>query len=124
MIELFGAKSPVIVVMNEKHRFKKELEKALLERFSDIIIGVHHVNLATNDGLDNLSKFLQQQLKSLPHIGQEKMLNTWLDIRNELQYKTEDFISFDEYRNIARKHGITDKHQALNIAKILHTSCC
>ncbi len=116
MIELFGAKSPVIIVLNEKHSFKKELPNAILSRFKDIIVGVFDVNLQNNEGLDKLTKVVKNSLKKLPHIGTEKMLNRWLSIRDILVAKTEPFISFEDYEKITK----LDTEQSLRISRILH----
>jgi internalin A len=119
-IELFSGKSPVIIVMNEKHSYRKEIPISIMERFADTIIGVYHVNLKNNDGLEMLTNAIKGRLKLLPHVGHEKMLNKWLAIRNTLQNNTNDFISFEEYGKIAEKFGVKDHEQATRIAKILH----
>ncbi|HRI33062.1 MAG TPA: COR domain-containing protein, partial [Saprospiraceae bacterium] len=119
-IELFSGKSPVIIVMNEKHSYRKELSNSIIERFKDTIVGIFDVNLKDNEGLEKLSVNIKKQLISLPHIGQEKMLNKWLAIRNTLQSHDKDFISFEDYERIAKRFGVNDTEQAMRIAKILH----
>lgn len=119
-IELFSGKSPVIIVMNEKHAYRKELSNTIRERFKDIIIDIFYVNLKINEGLEALSQKIKSALKSLPHIGNEKMPNKWLSIRNALQNRKDDFISFDEYEKIARHFGVNSTEQSIRIAKILH----
>lgn len=120
IIELFSAKSPVVIVMNEKHAYKKELSHSIRERFKDTIVGIYEVNLKNNQGLETLNHEIKEELRRLPHIGKEKMLNKWLNIRNALQASDKDFISFEDYEKIAKQFGIQDTEQATRIAKILH----
>jgi hypothetical protein len=120
IIELFSAKSPVVIVMNEKHAYKKELSDKIRERFKDTIVGIYEVNLKNNQGLETLNQEIKKELRRLPHIGKEKMLNKWLNIRNALQASDKDIISFEDYEKIAKQFGVSDTEQATRIAKILH----
>jgi internalin A len=119
-IELFSAKSSVIIVMNEKHSYKKEISTAITDRFKDTIAGIYNVNLKSKEGLQELTNVIKDKLKSLPHVGKEKMPNKWLSIRNALQTQTEGYISIDDYKEITQKLGIYELEQSLGIAQILH----
>lgn len=119
-IELFSSKSPVIIVMNEKHAYRKELSNIILDRFKDTIVGCYHINLKNNEGLEDLSNIIKQKLKSLPHVGKEKIPNKWLSIRNALQTHKEGYISIDGYMGIAKRFGVNDTEQASRISQILH----
>jgi internalin A len=70
--------------------------------------------------LQDLIVKIQEEFKILPHIGNEKMPNTWITIRNLLESKKEDYMSFDEYLTLAREVGIADGVQATRIATIMH----
>ncbi|WMX17172.1 COR domain-containing protein [Aureispira sp. CCB-E] len=120
LIELFSSGSPVIIVLNEKHSYSKEIPNAIIKRFENAIVGVYNVDLKTNSGLSELTEIIKSNLKTLPHIGKEKMLNKWLSIRNDLQKRTNDYISYDDYQLITQKHGVQNVEQSLSIAKILH----
>lgn len=120
IIELFGGDSPVVIVMNQKHSYRKEISESLLERFKKNILGVFYVDLKTNQGLEKLTYQIKSALKSLPHIGKEKIPKKWLSIRNDLQDKKDDFISFDEYYALSCFYGAQGEPESLRISKILH----
>jgi Leucine-rich repeat (LRR) protein len=119
MIELFSSSSPVLIVLNEKHDYKKYVSTDILQSFA-CIKGVLSVNLSDNRGLSDLTKAIQQHITTLPHVGKEPIPRTWVKVRRDLEIENKDYISRASYLNICYQLGVENQIQALRISEFLH----
>jgi internalin A len=140
VIELYGANSPVIIVLNDKHNVHKDIPKHITEQFSHLIENrIYRVNLGNNEGLADVVKRIQTELQNLAHVGTEKHPKTWVDIRQALykqwsSNKLAETIQFwknktdkkpcltrQEYIALCETCGIIEEEKSLEIADTLHT---
>jgi small GTP-binding protein len=108
-IESFGGDSPVLVVMNKidenagfdvNRRFLREKYKGIKD--------FQRVSCAENKGIAAFKKSLKKEL------GQVELLKStwarsWFNVKKYLDKMSENFISYDEYKRICGKEGITEK---------------
>lgn len=119
LVELLSAKSPTIIVLNEWFNYRKYMPSNILETFTSVQ-KAFNINLKNNNGLLDLSKAVQQYIKSLPHVGKESLPKKWIEIRRVLENETRDYISCKRYLVICKKHGIYEREKALYISELLH----
>ncbi len=126
IIDLLGGGSPVLVVLNEKNQKQvtgfdlSAYKKHFQARFT---IKDCKVDLAYNDArFSALVETVQKQLCTLKHVG-TPLPRAWIPIREELQEHHKlgkHYISFKEYMEICRHHGLQGEKQALLLSGYLH----
>jgi GTPase SAR1 family protein len=121
MLELLSGQSPVLIVLNEKFKYKKFVPENILKSFKSIK-NVFNVNLDDNTGLAALSKAIKKHLCALPHVGKDPIPKKWVRIRQDLESEKEksNYITHSNYLNICRDNGIDDKKKADYISDFLH----
>ncbi len=119
ILELLSGKSPVLIVLNEKHKYKKSVPESILKSFKSVQ-KVFPVNLADNTGLADLSKAIQTFIKDLPHVGKDPIPKNWVSIRGDLEAEKQNYITHDQYMEICKNYGIEDEKQADYISEFLH----
>ncbi len=118
-LELLSEKSPVVIVLNEKHNFKKLVPNDIVKTF-DGVQEIVSVNLADNRGLNDLSNSIQQYMRDLPHIGKDPVPKKWVTIRRKLETNNQDYITINDYKKICKENGIKGEEQAGYISEFLH----
>ncbi|WP_459866332.1 COR domain-containing protein, partial [Endothiovibrio diazotrophicus] len=119
MVELFGQKSPVFIVKNQKDERPVELdEPSLRERFGNLK-EVFDCNLLTNHGRQEVVDFVRYQIQRLPHVGQA-LPKTWLQVRRALESDPRDYVTLEEYLTICDAHGFKRRQDALDLSDYLH----
>ncbi|MEZ5357378.1 MAG: COR domain-containing protein [Candidatus Zixiibacteriota bacterium] len=119
ILELLTGKSPVLIVNNEKYKYKKYVPEEIINSF-DSIIDVFNIDLKSNKGLTDLTKEIQEHLRDLPHVGKNPLPKKWVQIRIDLEKDNRDYISLTEYFDLCLKYKIKDRHKALFISQFLH----
>ncbi len=118
-LELLSEKSPVLIVLNEKHNYKKFVPEDIVKTFKSVQ-GVFNVNLADNTGLNDLSNKIQQYMRDLPHVGKDPIPKKWVTIRKKLEANNQDYITINDYKKICNENGIKEEKQAGYISEFLH----
>ena len=121
ILELLSGKSPVLIVLNEKHKYKKYVPENIVKSF-DSVQKVFNVNLDSNTGLADLSKAIKQYMCKLPHVGNDPIPKKWVSIRQDLEAEKEksDYIIRKDYLKICIDNGIEDEQKAGYISEFLH----
>ena len=121
MLELLSGKSPILIVLNEKFKYKKYVPENILKSFKSVL-KVCHVNLANNSGLADLSKSIQHNMCNLPHVGKDLIPKKWVRIREYLESEKEksNYITRKDYLDICKNNGIEDHQKAGYISEFLH----
>ncbi len=121
ILELLSGKSPVLIVQNEKYKYKKYVPENILKTFKSVQ-HVYDVNLANNAGLADLSSAVQQYLRDLEHVGKDPIPRNWVRIREalEAEAKKQNYIVYKDYLEICRHNGIEDEEKAGYISEFLH----
>lgn len=109
LIQSFGGESPILIVINkidENPGF--ELNRTFLKEKYPSIKGFCRISCATNDGIENFSEKLKQELASVPHI-QIRWPNNWFNVKTELEDMKHEVISYEEYTKICDKHNVKEE---------------
>lgn len=112
-------RQPVILVLNEKHGYKRQLPMALVESFATMP-QVYTINLADNTGLQEVAEAICKELKNLPHVGKEPIPKKWTDVRYSLDANREPHISWARFMQICQQQGIDNESDGRRICEFLH----
>ena len=118
VVKLFGAGSPLIMVMNKVDIRSKHIDEASFQDKFPNIIQFHQVSCLTGQQIPELTETIRTSLCQMPHLL-DKLPKSWLDIRNDLKAKVENYITLDDYFAICRNHGM-DNQKALFLSEYLH----
>jgi hypothetical protein len=119
ILELLSGKSPVLIVLNEKFKYKKYVPENIVKSF-DAVQKVFNCNLDDNTGLPDLSKAIQQYICNLPHVGNDPIPKKWVSIRKVLEADKRNYITRKDYLKICSDNGIADEQKAGYISEFLH----
>ncbi len=121
--DLFGAGSPLVVVLNE---FSETMGKSTFDedhwrkQFPKLIKEVHLVNLQSQKNVPQLEESLCYLAKNLPHTKTVYPKN-WADIRSELERRRdENYISVQDYFRVCEQNDLAGDESALLLSGILH----
>lgn len=126
-IELFGGKdSPIIVVMNltNGERGANIDIASYTTVFKNIkyaqVLEVNLLNPEQDNGLQKLTRILQQELEQLPHI-QKPIFRCWLDVRGALmkEAQTRNYIPIERFYELCSEMKVEDKDVEL-VGRYLH----
>lgn len=119
VVELLSDNSPLIIVKNEKHNRRREInENQLRGQFSNLKETLA-LNLADSRGLPEVIKELKHYVSSLPHIG-APLPKTWVKVRETLEQDHRNHISLEEYLLICKENGFTELRDSLQLSGYLH----
>ena len=121
LVELFGGDSPFLIVLNEKHGRKRNLDiEAMRRRFSNIT-QVIDVDFAESDKsrLEKLRRVLRECAKNLPHIG-SPVPARWREVREALLEETRQTIPLQDYLMICQAKGIEKLEDVLTLSQYFH----
>lgn len=120
LIQSFGGDSPVIVVCNKSDQQEMDLDWAGLQSKYPAIKGFgRKVSCKTGDGISELRIMIEGEVAQLEHIH-DKLLDSWFDIKTELEEMTQDFISYEQYRKMCADKGITNEQSLRVLVGFLH----
>ncbi len=107
-IKTFADSSPVIVVMNKSDSRQKEIDSlSLVEKYPNIVDFLK-VSCKSLRGIDDLGEIIRENIVELRHIG-----DTWsqvrIKIKDIIEAREEDYISFKEYSSLCKKEGLNDE---------------
>ena len=117
----YGGKSPLIIVLNEKNKRKRDINIDFLKKRCSNIAEVIDVDFAEQSKfrLENLKRAIRYHIASLPQVGCP-VPSKWILIRETLENLTQNSISLLEYINICQRYGITKAQDALVLSQYLH----
>ncbi|HEX3685118.1 MAG TPA: COR domain-containing protein [Bryobacteraceae bacterium] len=121
LIRAFGGKdAPVIIVLNKQKSEPFDVNRgAWLEKYSENIKGFVETDCAVPTTITQLKKKIQEQLRSLNSL-KASFPTQWFAIKEELATMATEFVTFDAYREICRKHGEQDPANQTLLAGFLH----
>ncbi len=121
IIEMFGGESPLLIILNEKHSRKRNLDVlAMRNRFTNIseVIEVDFAE-ADKSRLYKLQKAIKYYVSQLPHIG-SPVPAKWTVVREKLERDAHNTISLQDYMEICRDNGIAKSKDALVLSQYFH----
>jgi hypothetical protein len=124
-VELFGGKSPVLIVHNEKKGCART--GFSLGSFQDRFPFVHgelfRINLGGGETakIEDLRRQIERRALALPHIG-DTVPKTWVKVREalEAEKKYHPYISIERYRELCAAAGITDQVRQSDLSHYFH----
>ena len=121
IVEMLGGNSPVIIVLNEKHKRERNFDADAMRRRYPNIKEILSVDLADDDHtrLNQIRLAISQKISGLPHIG-SPIPATWLEVREKLEAMIDNTIKPEEYLTICSDTGIPDKDDALLLSQYFH----
>ena len=124
IVQMLGNDSPIIVVQNKIDQRQKQLPSQKYRAdFPNII---EFVDVSSIEGYENTLEELTKQIKRgihlLPQVGAKLPLE-WVDIRTRLKALDVDYISYDEYVKICKRHGLSQKKSRLSKSVLSRSGC-
>ena len=123
IIELLSNASPVLLVHNEKHDIRCEINVSQLRGDFANLKESLNTNLADNRGLDELQRYLQNNITQLKHVG-TPIPRRWASVRHVLENYAQrtNYIEVSEFYDICAQQGFdkSDKPAMLSLSKYLH----
>jgi len=117
-VKLLGAGSPVIMVMNKADVRIKNIDEASFKDKFPNIAQFHQVSCVSGIHIPELTETIRRSLSQMPHLL-DKLPKRWMDIRNELKAKKDNYIRLDDYFAVCGTHQM-EKDKALFLSGYLH----
>ena len=121
IVEMFGGESPLLIILNEKHNRKRDLDVlAIRNRFTNIseVIDVDFAE-ADKSRLYKLQKAVKYYVSQLTHIG-SPVPAKWTIVREKLEGEKHNTISLQDYMKICQDNGIVKSKDALVLSQYFH----
>jgi internalin A len=121
LIRAFGGKdAPVLVVLNKQRSEPFDVNRGgWLEKYAGNIRGFVETDCADGETITKLKRKIQQQLHEMKNV-RAGFPRRWFAIKDELARMGTDYVTFEEYRAICKKHGEDDPEQQTALAGFLH----
>ena len=120
LIQSFGGDSPVIVVLN---KFKEQPfdvnRRALQQKFPSICDFVQ-TDCESEIGLQELRAVIERETDRLEHL-RDPFPASWIEIKNRLSTMSNNYISFEKYRDICQENSEPDRRAQDYLAVHLHS---
>jgi internalin A len=123
--ELFGGKSPVLVLHNEKEGCARTGFSlgSFQERFGFVHGELFRINLGAGAAIkiEDLRRQIERQALALPHIG-DTVPKTWVKVREAIEAERQQhpYISADRYRALCIEAGIEDPNRQSDLSHYFH----
>ncbi len=108
-VNSFGGASPVMVVLNkiDEHPGFEVNRRFLQDKYPNIK-GFYRVSCATGEGITDFKKALSRELAAVELIRSTWAQN-WFMVKSRLEHMTENFISYQQYREICTAENIHEE---------------
>jgi small GTP-binding protein len=108
-IESFGGDSPVVVVLNKMDENPGfDVNRKFLQDKYPSIKGFYRVSCKKPAGINDFSGNLKKALTKIEHLQTTWAIN-WFDVKTQLENMTDNFISYEAYKEMCDGKNITEK---------------
>jgi internalin A len=119
LIESFGDESPILIVLNKIKAHPFDLNRrALRQKFLNIVDFLE-TDCETNHGLNTLRQTIERETDRLEHL-RDAFPSSWFGIKDRIATMSENFISFERYRDLCANQGETDPTAQEQLSTYLH----
>jgi internalin A len=119
LIESFGKRSPVIIVLNKiKEHYFDLNRRALQEKFPSIRACIQ-TDCKDGTGFPELLEAVERETDRLEHL-RDAFPESWFKIKDYLSRLQNNYLTLAEYRGVCRQYGETDKDAQDALAVYLH----
>jgi internalin A len=121
LIRTFGGPgAPVIVVLNKQKSEPFDVNRgAWLEKYAGNIKAFVETDCETRKSVKLLERTIQKELSAISSL-KEKFPQRWFAIKNELSRMQIEYLTFEKYREICRRHGEESEESQKQLAGFLH----
>jgi internalin A len=121
LIRAFGGRgAPVIVVLNKQKFEPFDVNRgAWLEKYPENIVGFIATDCMDPASILRLKRKIQEELRKMKSL-KDSFPRRWFAIKDELSHMRAQYVTFEEYRVICRKHGEEDAENQNLLAAYLH----
>jgi Leucine-rich repeat (LRR) protein/GTPase SAR1 family protein len=121
MVEIFGGKSPLLIIINEIHNRSRSIDKVGLRGHFENIRDILYVDLDDQNKkrLHDIREDIESLAVKLPHIG-SPVPAKWTAIRKVIEENPEHVMSVQEYLAVCKAHSITKATDALVLSQYFH----
>jgi internalin A len=120
LIQSFGGDSPILIAINktdEEHRLSLN-QRFLKEKYPNIQ-GFYPCSGKFGDGINELKQGIKRNIAKLPHIH-DLMPASWFKLKEHLEQRPENYISYETYRNLCVKYEIKEQGSQDTLCGFLH----
>ncbi|MCX6581333.1 MAG: leucine-rich repeat domain-containing protein [Candidatus Aminicenantes bacterium] len=117
-VKLFGAGSPLIMVMNKADMRIKHIDEASFQEKFPNIAHFHQISCVSGLHIPELTETIRTALCGMPHLL-DKLPKRWKDIRDKLKARKDDYITQEGYLAVCLSHDM-DREKALFLSDYLH----
>ena len=117
-VKLFGAGSPLIMVMNKADIRIKHIDEASFQDKFPNIAQFHQISCVNGQQITELTETIRTALSRMPHLL-DRLPKRWMDIRDDLKAREDNYITLEDYFAVCRSHGM-DNEKALFLSDYLH----
>lgn len=119
LIEIYGSESSVIVVMNKVNTRPFDLNRRALQLKYPPIRAFIQTDCADNTGIKELRSIIELETDRLEHL-RDAFPSNWFSIKEQLGRLKKNYLTFDEYRQICVRYGVTQWDEQDILAGYLH----
>ena len=120
LIESLGAESPVIVVLNKIKAHPFDVNRRALQAKFPAIREFVRTDCADGTGIKELRAAIERETDRLEHL-RDAFPASWFALKDRLTGMTENYLTFDRYREICAADGETDAAAQEALAGYLHS---
>ncbi len=117
-VKLFGAGSPLIMVMNKADMRIKHIDEASFQDKFPNIARFHQISCVTGQQIPELTQTIRTALCGMPHLL-DKLPKRWMKIRADLKARKDDYITQEDYFVVCHTYGM-EKDKAIFLSDYLH----
>ena len=114
--QLCGEDAHLFILFNRREDHDWHLDAGFRERFKQLIKEEYSLDLSIVESIPELQHRIKGHLQRLPDVGQ-KLIQSWVDIREGLANETDNDISFDRFKEICAAHKRTRPEDIENISR-------
>jgi internalin A len=119
-VNSFGGGSPVMVVLNKIDQHPGfEVNRRFLQDKYPNIKGFYRVSCATGEGITDFKNALAREL-AVVELMRTTWAQNWFKVKSRLEQMTENFISYQQYREICTAENIHDESAQETLADFLN----
>jgi small GTP-binding protein len=119
-IESFGGNSPILVVLNkidENPSF--DLNRLFLQEKYRGIKGFHRISCKKGTGIKFFEESLKNELTQV-ELRQTQFAKSWFNVKTQLESMADNFIGYNQYKEICKKEKITEISAQDTLLDFLH----
>lgn len=120
LVESLAKNSPVIVVVNKIDEQPLKLdENTLRGKYGANVRDFAYVSCENGEGDEDLQQKIRHHVLGLEHVD-AKIPAGWIGVKEKLGTTKRSWLTYAEYQEICRKHGVNDPEDQMQLIRFLH----